>query len=375
MRSSRRACQCAHYAATCWPALLLSVALLALVRVPSLGRTVNGNTNWLGLGPFTLQPAEIAKLALVLWAAHAYAAKERQLTRVHHMLMPVGTGAGAMIALVVLGRDLGTALVLFTILLAMLWVIGAPGRLFTLVLSAVCALALYLTVTAPHRLDRITNFARPFNDDHITGRQPAHGLYALASGGLSGQGIGASREKWGTLPDAHTDLILAVLGEELGLVGTLLVLVLYLAIAHAGIRVAIRTIQPFARYAAFGIVAWLLGQVMIINVGMVLRCCRSLEFPCLLSRTVDRRLCPRSSLSGYWRISHAESGLRNGYEQGLTLLRLRHWGRPEPALTLSRFGSHSCPTPQALWRSQSSGWRRDEASAPTARVSAKRPSP
>ena len=178
-------------------------------------------------------------------------------------------GIGLVIVLVVAGKDLGTALVLFAILLAMLWVVGAPGRLFSAMLVGVGVVALYLASTSTERLERLTNFADPFKDFHKAGWQPAHGLYALASGGWFGQGIGASQQKWGDLPEAHTDFIFAVLGEELGLVGTLLVIGLFLTIAYAAIRVAMHTTDTFVRYLTFGIVVWLLGQ-MIINVGMVL---------------------------------------------------------------------------------------------------------
>ena len=123
--------------------------------------------------------------------------------------------------------------------------------------------------SAPSGSSRITTFVDPFKDYHDAGWQPAHGLYALSTGGLFGQGIGASQQKWGDLPEAHTDFIFAVLGEELGLAGTLLVIGLFLTIAFAALRVARRTADPFVRYATFGIVVWLLGQ-MIINVGMVL---------------------------------------------------------------------------------------------------------
>ncbi|GAA1769391.1 putative lipid II flippase FtsW [Nocardioides hankookensis] len=252
-----------------WPALLVSIVLLALVRVPGLGVEVNGNKNWLGLGPFLIQPAEIAKLAIVLWAAHIYARKEKRLDSLHELIFPVVLGIGVVIVLVMLGKDLGTALVLFAILLAMLWVVGAPARLFTISILVTGVIALYLATTSQHRLDRLTTFTDPFKDFHHTGWQPAHGLYALASGGWFGEGIGASREKWGTLPEAHTDFIFAVLGEELGLVGTLLVIGLFLVIAFAAVRVASQATEPFVRYVSFGIVVWLLGQ-MIINVGMVL---------------------------------------------------------------------------------------------------------
>src|SRR6478735_5271569 len=252
-----------------WPALLFAIVLLALVRVPGLGVEVNGNKNWLGLGPFVSQPAEIAKLAIVLWAAHIYARKEKRLGSLHELFFPVVLGIGVVIVLVMLGKDLGTALVLFAILLAMLWVVGAPGRLFTMALLLVGVVALYLATTSQHRLERLTTFTDPFKDFHKAGWQPAHGLYALSSGGWFGQGIGASQQKWGDLPEAHTDFIFAVLGEELGLVGTLLVITLFLTIAFAAIRVATHTSDTFVRYMTFGIVVWLLGQ-MIINVGMVL---------------------------------------------------------------------------------------------------------
>ena len=258
-----------HVRRLAWPALLVAIVLLALVRVPGLGVEVNGNTNWLGLGPFVIQPAEIAKLAIVLWAAHVYARKEKRLDSLHELLLPVVLGVGVVIALVMLGRDLGTALVLFAILLAMLWVVGAPGRIFTFMLTAIGVVAIGIASTSSERLQRITNFADPFKDFHNAGWQPAHGLFALSSGGIFGEGLGASREKWGNLPEAHTDCIFAVLGEELGLIGTLLVVVLFLTIAYAAIRVAQHTEDAFVRYMTFGIVVWLLGQ-MIINIGMVL---------------------------------------------------------------------------------------------------------
>lgn len=251
-----------------WLGLIVSIVLLGLTQT-GLGVTVNGNTNWLGVGPFVVQPAEIAKLAIVLWAAHVYALKDKRLHSFHEVVMPVVPGMLAVIVLVVVGRDLGTALVLFAIMLGMLWVVGAPSRLFTFMLTVVGVAAIGLASTSSERLERITNFADPFKDFIGAGWQPAHGLYALATGGIFGEGIGASQQKWGDLPEAHTDFIFAVLGEELGLVGTLLVIGLFLTIAYAAIRVATHTQDPFVRYATFGIVVWLLGQMMI-NVGMVL---------------------------------------------------------------------------------------------------------
>ena len=251
-----------------WPFLLGAMVLLALTQTP-LGVRVNGNTNWLALGPVQTQPSEFAKLALILWAAHIYARKNKRLSSWHPIIMPVVPGVAAVAALILLQHDLGTALVVFAILLGMLWAIGAPARLFAFVLSLVGVAALYLANSNSVRQARLLNFVDPFQDYEYAGWQPAHGLYALSTGGFFGQGIGASQQKWGDLPEAHTDFIFAVLGEELGLVGTVLVLVLFLTIAYAGIKVATATTDAFVRYASFGIVIWLIGQMMI-NVGMVL---------------------------------------------------------------------------------------------------------
>ena len=250
-----------------WPGYVVSVLLLLLTAFVGVSR--NGNTNWLALGPIVIQPSEIAKLALVLWAAHVYANKDRRLGNLHQIMMPVVPGLLLATGLVVFGHDLGTALVLFAILLGMLWVVGAPARFFALSFLVVTVFAGALAAADPERLTRITTFTNPMRDYSSAGWQPAHGLFALSNGGLFGQGIGASQQKWGNLPAAHTDFIFAVLGEELGLVGTLLVIGLFLTIAYAAIRVARRTKDPFVRYMTFGIVVWIIGQMMI-NVGMVL---------------------------------------------------------------------------------------------------------
>lgn len=244
-------------------------SLVLLFLTIFLGKEINGNRNWLGVGPLAIQPAEIAKLALILWAATVYANKERRLGNLHQLVVPVVPGMFLATGLVVAGRDLGTALVFGAILMGMLWVVGAPMRFFVMTFGVVGTIAAGFAVTDGERWSRLTTFMNPFEDYLDTGWQPAHGLYALSSGGWFGEGIGASQQKWGDLPEAHTDFIFAVLGEELGLVGTLLVVGLFLTIAYAAMRVALGTRDPFVRYATFGIVVWLLGQMMI-NVGMVL---------------------------------------------------------------------------------------------------------
>src|SRR6478609_2445070 len=250
-----------------WVAYLVSLALLLLVAF--MGVSIAGNQNWLALGPLRIQPSEIAKLSLILWAANVYANKERRLGSLHELLVPVVPGMLLATGLVILGRDLGTALVFFAIMLGLLWVAGAPAKLFGLAFTVVTVAAFGLASIDKERVSRLTSFFDPFKDFQGAGWQAGHGLYALSSGGFFGEGIGASTEKWGNLPEAHTDFIFAVLGEELGLVGTLLVIGLFLTIAYAALRVARKTTDPFVRYVTFGVVVWLIGQ-MIINVGMVL---------------------------------------------------------------------------------------------------------
>jgi len=251
-----------------WPALLVAVVALGLVLTP-LGYEVGGNRNWLGVGPVRIQPSELAKLAMVLWAADVYARKEALVGDWRHAVVPVVPVLGLAAAFVVLQGDLGTALVLFAIVLGMLWVAGAPGRLFALAAGVVGTGAFYLAATSEVRRSRMLTFADPFKDFEGTGWQSAHGLFAMSSGGLLGKGISASQQKWGSLPAAHTDFIFAVLGEELGLVGTLLVLALFLTIAYAGIRLALTTDDAFVRLVTAGVVVWIMAQ-MAVNVGMVL---------------------------------------------------------------------------------------------------------
>ncbi len=246
-----------------------SISLVLLLITAKFGVEINGNTNWLALGPLQIQPSEIAKLSIIIWAAHIYANKDRRLRDLHQIMVPVVPGMLLATVLVIVGKDLGTALIFFAILLGMLWVVGAPARFFVLCLSIVSVLAFGLATADSERFARITTFVDPFKDFHDTGWQPAHGLFAMSSGGIFGQGIGASQQKWGALPEAHTDFIFAVLGEELGLIGTLLVIGLFLSIAYAALRIALGATDPFVRYTSFGIVVWLIGQMMI-NVGMVL---------------------------------------------------------------------------------------------------------
>ena len=204
-----------------WPTYAISLVLL--VATALVGVSINGNQNWLALGPIQIQPSEIAKFALILWSADIYSRKDRTLGKVSHILIPVVPGILLATGLVVVGHDLGTAVIFFIIGLGLLWVVGAPSKLFLVAILVGAVAILLFIATDPERLSRVTSFLDPFRVYHDSGWQPAHGLYALSTGGWFGQGIGASQQKWGDLPEAHTDFIFAVLGEELGFVGTALV--------------------------------------------------------------------------------------------------------------------------------------------------------
>lgn len=251
-----------------YPLMLGTLALLALV--PLMGVAVNGNRNWLDFGgPFRLQPSELAKLALVLWGADLLARKIRIIDRWKHLLVPLVPVAGLVLLLVMMGHDLGTSLVLLAIVTALLFFAGAPMRLFSLLTGAGLAFVAAFVVSSPNRLNRVLSFAHPDADLTDAGYQLLQSKYALGSGGWFGVGLGASREKWGALPEQHTDFIFAILGEELGLVGTIVVLLLFAALGYGGIRIAMRTRDVFIRLAAAGTTAWILLQAMI-NVGAVL---------------------------------------------------------------------------------------------------------
>lgn len=259
-----------HFRMLAYVALLGSIFLLVLTYIPGLGVGVNGNTNWLNLGgPLQIQPSEFAKLAMVMWCADLYARKEKLLTQWKHLLVPMVPVCGLVIALVVGQHDLGTALVLMAVMIGMIWIVGAPTRLFVATIVVVGAVATYFVNAEKYRMQRVTSFLDPFSDPMGVGWQAYHSFYALSTGGWWGVGIGNSRQKWSNLPEAHTDFIFSVIGEELGLVGSLTVLALFLTLAYAGVRIATRNTEPFVRYAAAGITIWIMAQTLV-NLGAVI---------------------------------------------------------------------------------------------------------
>jgi cell division protein FtsW len=253
-----------------YPLLLLSLLLLVAVLVPGIGRSANGAQRWIDLpAGLQIQPSEPAKLALVIWGADLLARKNKLLHDWRHVVIPIVPGCLLMVGLVMLEPDLGTAVVLLAILLALLWVSGAPARIFGVLGVSMVGLVSVLALTEPYRLARLTSFTDPWKDTSGTGYQAVHGIYALASGGWWGVGLGASREKWAYLPNAYTDYIYAIIGEELGLLGTLVVLALFALLGYAGIRIASRSRDKFTQLAAAGVTAWLLCQALV-NIGYVI---------------------------------------------------------------------------------------------------------
>jgi cell division protein FtsW len=252
-----------------YPLLLFALATLAAVLV--IGHSVAGQRNWIELGgPFRFQPSEFAKLALVLWGADLMARKQAVLDQWKHLVVPLVPVALLIVLLVVAEGDVGTALILVPMVAAILYVNGAPARLFVAGAVAVLGGVALLSLGHSYRLGRFSAWLNPASDSLGTGWQVLHGKSALGSGGWFGVGLGASRQKWDWLPEAHTDFIYAVIGEELGIIGSLLVVGLFAAIGIAGLRLARRTSDPFVRTASAAAVAWLLTQALI-NIGAVLQ--------------------------------------------------------------------------------------------------------
>ena len=259
------------FRAAAYPLLGVSILGLGLTLIPAVGRSAYGASRWIAVGPLQLQPSEFAKLALVLWGADLLARKERLRQREdwRHLLSPLLPGAGLLAVLVMMGDDLGTTFVLLVIFITLLWVIGTPGRVFGGMLALMGLVMLLLAVTSAYRLKRLTGFVNPQGGPMGPNMQGIQGKYAVGSGGLFGVGLGASGEKWGYVPESTSDFIFAIIGEELGLVGTLCVCLLYGGLAFAGLRVARRVQDTFSRLAAAAITAWVVMQA-VVNIGAVI---------------------------------------------------------------------------------------------------------
>jgi cell division protein FtsW len=253
--------------------LVVSCALLVLPQIGGIGKTVGGNTNWIGIGSFTLQPSEFAKLGLILWCAlrlriHDQKASEGIASNPATLIIP---GFMLVMALILLGRDLGTAVLVTGIVAGILFISGLALKVFELLAMGAGALFAALILPSANRMNRFSAFFDPFAEENYqgVGWQQAHSIMGLASGGAVGTGLGSSKQKWGSLPEVHTDFIFAVIGEELGLLGTLATLGLFGILILGIFKVAINAQNSFDRYVCAGIGCWISVQVLL-NIGTVI---------------------------------------------------------------------------------------------------------
>ncbi|WP_252974282.1 putative lipid II flippase FtsW [Janibacter melonis] len=256
--------------------LLLAGGVGLLALVPLVGYGFQGNKNWIGVGPVSIQPSEIAKIGLVLGGALVLERKRAALGDVRQAVVPFVAPIGlGILTLVMIGHDLGTAMVIAAIVVGMLFAAGVRMRWFGLALGALGVLVAIMASVSSNRMERIAIWLDPARCAPGTDlyyaicRQPMHGRYALADGGWWGVGLGGSREKWGWLSEPYNDFIFAIIGEELGLFGSLGVIALFAGLAVVGMRLVSSTEDFFVRVATAGICTWVLGQAMI-NIGSVI---------------------------------------------------------------------------------------------------------
>src|ERR1700733_2098574 len=259
------------FRAFAYPLLAVSVVGLALTMIRGIGVSEGGAARWIEVGGWQIQPSELAKLALAVWGADLLARKEKlgQLADWRHMLVPLMPGAGLLAMLVMTGDDLGTTFILLVIFLALLWVIGTPGRVFFGMLVLMALAIGLMIISERYRFERIADFLGSQGTPTGKYMQEIQGKYAIGSGGIFGVGLGASTGKWGWVPESTDDFIFAIIGEELGLIGTLCVTFLYGGLAFAGLRIARRVPDTFARLAATAITVWIVLQALV-NMGAVL---------------------------------------------------------------------------------------------------------
>jgi cell division protein FtsW len=246
----------------------LTVVMLVLVLIPGIGKEANGSRGWFVVAGFSMQPSELAKIAFAIWGAHLLAARRLEHASLREMLIPLVPAAVIALALIVAQPDLGQTVSLGIILLGLLWYAGLPLRVFMSSMVAVMISAAILAVSEGYRSDRVQSWLNPGADAQGSGYQARQARFALANGGVFGDGLGQGTAKWNYLPNAHNDFIFAIIGEELGFVGAVALLCLFGLFAYTGMRIARRSADPFLRLLTATATLWVLGQVFI-NVGYV----------------------------------------------------------------------------------------------------------
>ena len=250
------------------PLLAFNVALLVAVIMPGLGSTRGGSSRWLIMGPVSIQPSEMAKLTLILFAASVLEAKGVKIRDPRELAIPVLPMTGLIALLVVAQPDLGTTIILGGSVLVVLFLAGARLPHIGLLSLGGLISVVVLAFTRSYRRERVFSFLNPWADPWDSGYQVIQGQIALGSGGFFGLGLGASRQKWSYVPNAHTDFIYAIVGEELGLAGTLTVLLLFVLLLYLGIRIARQAPDRFGMLLAGGITG-VIGMQALINMGAI----------------------------------------------------------------------------------------------------------
>jgi cell division protein FtsW len=248
-------------------AVIISLALLVAVLLPGVGALVNGARSWIRLGGLQFQPSEVAKLALLVWMAHVLAARRSTLRSPKALLVPVLPVFALMAALIMMQPDLGTTVALTIVFMAVLFFAGAPWWMFAGLGTAGLVGFFALAFTADYRMARLLSFVNPEAHPEVS-YQLLQSLYGMGNGGWFGVGLGQSRAKWSYLPNADSDFIFAVIGEELGLIGAGILLLLFALLAYTGVRIARRNVDPFVKIVASAGTVWLVGQAAI-NIGYV----------------------------------------------------------------------------------------------------------
>ena len=250
------------------PALFVAIALLIAVKIPGIGRKVNGADRWIGLGPMSIQPSEVIKLSMILIMSHILALNPHMIVSFRKGVLPILTLLGLIAGLIMLQPDLGTTLVVAGTTFFMLIAAGARVSHILALAGTGLGLVVAAIAAAPYRMQRIFAFLDPWADPLGNGYQTIQALLALGPGGLFGLGLGQSRQKFLYLPENHTDFIFAMIGEELGFIGATLIILLFFLFAWRGFRVAMRAPDAFAGFMAVGLTAMVSIQAMI-NMGVV----------------------------------------------------------------------------------------------------------
>jgi len=254
---------------TAFAGFAVTIVMLVLVLIPGIGRVSNGTRGWFVVGGLSMQPSELAKIAFVIWGSHLLAARRMERATLREMLIPLIPAAVIALALIVAQPDLGQTVSLSIILLALLWFAGLPLKVFVSSLMAAMAAAAVLALSEGYRSDRVRSWLDPSADVQGAGYQARQAKFALANGGVFGDGLGQGAAKWNYLPNAHNDFIFAIVGEELGFIGAAGLLGLFGVFVYTGMRIAKRSADPFLRLLTATATAWIAGQVFI-NVGYVI---------------------------------------------------------------------------------------------------------